>query len=221
MDDVDEDAVPGAIAEAYLERDRGIRALLDDLDALAVRGDHATVRERIRAMAAADERAFYAVAFALTGAEQFFGDVEAQLDVTAADRLRDLADTYPRLAEPFGLVRLEVATDRHNPVTGIESSTAYTTEESVPLIEYSLHSGDLELYASRGSPQEVLGAAAYLVGATNDGLEAALEGDRPVNTEELSELIDRREELESELGLLRDRIDRLRSAPGEGESSRE
>lgn len=221
MDDVERADVPGAIAEAFLERERGIRGLLDDLDALAVRGDHATVRERIRAFAGADERAFYAVAFALTGSDQFFGDVEAQLGVEPADQLRDLAATYPRLAEPFGLVRLEVANDRHNPVTGIDISTAYAPDEAVPLIEYSLHSGELDLYASRGSPQEVLGAAAYLVGATNDALEAALAEDHPVNTEELGELIDRREELESELGLLRDRIDRLRSAPGEDDPSRE
>lgn len=214
MDDLAREDVPGALAEALLDRERGIRTLLDDLDGLSLRGDHATVRERIRAFAATHERAFFAVAFALSGSEQFYVDVEAQMGVDTADTLRDLAETYPRLAEPFGLVRLEVAGDRHNPVTGVEIATTYAAEESVPLVEYALQSGELALYESRSSPQEVLGAATYLVGATNDALEAALSEDRPVNTDELSELIDRREELESELVLLQDRIDELRAAPG-------
>lgn len=215
MDDVAREDVPGALAEAYLERERGVRALLDELDALAARGEYAAVRERVRDFALSDERAFYAVAFALTGATEFFGDVEAQLGVEPADALRDLAETYPRLEGPFGLVRLEVASDRHNPVTDVDVTTAYVPEEQVPLVEYTLYSGDVGLYDGRGSPQELLRAAGFLVGAGNDALEAALAEDRTVNTDELSELIDRREELESELGLLRDRIDELRRSPGE------
>lgn len=220
MDDVSREEVPGALAEALLERERGVRELLDELEALSVRGHHATVRERIREFAAADERAFFAAAFTLSGSKEFFGDVEAQLGVQPADRLRDIADAYPHLAEAFGLVRLEVGNDRHNPVTGVDVTTTYATGEAVPLVEYTLHSGELALYESRGSPQEVLGTAAYLVGATNDAIEAALDGDHPINTEELSELIDRREELESELSLLRDRIDEVRATPGEDDASR-
>jgi hypothetical protein len=215
MDDVAREDVPGALAEAYLERERGVGALLDELDALAARGEHEAVRERVRDFARTDERAFYAVAFALAGAAEFFGDVEARLDVETADALRDLADSYPRLEGVFGLVRLEVASDRHNPVTAVDVTTAYLAEEQVPLVEYTLYSGDVGLYDGRGSPQELLRAAGFLVGAGNDALEAALAEDRAVNTDELSELIDRREELESELGLLRDRIDDVRRSPGE------
>jgi hypothetical protein len=217
MDDLDLDDVPGAIAEALLERERGVRALLDELDELALRGDHTAVRERIRAFAETDQHAFFGVAFTLTDSDRFFGDVEAELGVRPADTLRELAETYPRLAEPFGVVRMEVAGERHNPVTGIDVTTSYHTEAAVPMVEYALESGQVTLYESRGSPEEVLAAGAYLVGATNDALEAALAADRPVNTDELSELIDRRDELESELGLLQDRLDELRRAPGREE----
>ena len=217
MDELEQGEVPGAVAAALLARERGVRALLEDLDELALRGEHAAVRERIRAFAEADRRAFFGVALALTDSDRFFGDVEAELDVTAADTLRELADTYPRLAEPFGLVRMEVAGDRHNPVTGVDATTAYHTGEGLPVVEYALESGRVGLYESRGSPGEVLTAAAYLVGATNDALEDALAADRPVNTDELSELIDRRDELESELDLLQDRLDALRRTSG-GES---
>lgn len=215
MDDLAREDVPGALAEAFRERQRGIEALLEELDALAARGEEATVRERIRDFARTDEPAFYAVAFALASATEFFGDVEAELGVQAADALRDLGDSHPRLEEPFGLVRLEVANDRHNPVTDVDVTTGYLAEEQVPLVEYTLYSGRVALYDGRGSPQELLRAAGLLVGAGNDALEAAVAEDRPVTTDELSELIDRREELESELGLLRDRIDELRRSPGE------
>mgnify|MGYP006914314756 CR=1 FL=1 len=120
---------------------------------------------------------------------------------------------YPTLAEPFSVVRMEVANDRKNPLTGMDVTTSYHAEEEVPLIAYTARSGDVTLYESRGSPQEVLQSASYLVQATNDSLEAALDQNHSVNTDELSELIDRREQLESELGILRDRIDELRQRP--------
>jgi hypothetical protein len=213
MDDLNSEAMPGALVEAYLERERGVREFLDELEALTVRGEHEAVRERLRSFAETDRAAFFAVALALTGSPHFYGDVESQLDVSAADALRDLGDTYPTLAEPFALVRMEVAGDRQNPVTGLDVTTTYDAEQEVPLVAYTALSGDVGLFESRGSPQEVLSTATYVVQATNDALEAAMAGDHPVATDELSELIDRREELESELSTLRDRIDDLRRAP--------
>lgn len=213
MDDVDGGEMPGAIVEEFLQRERGTRALLDELEKLSMQGDHVVVRDRIREFAETNRSVFFTVALALANSKHFFGDVESQLGVQAADRLRDLAETYPTLAEPFGLVRMEVANDRKNPTTGMDVTTSYHEEEEVPLIGYSAHSGEMILYESRGSPQEVLQSASYLVQATNDALEAALEKDHSVNTDELSELIDRREQLESELSQLRDRIDELRRKP--------
>jgi hypothetical protein len=213
MDDVDGQEMPGAIVEAFLQRERGTRALLDELERMAIEGEHEAVRDRIREFADSSRSTFFAVALALTNSKHFFGDVEAQLGVGPADKLREIADTYPTLAEPFSIVRMEVASDRRNPMTGMDVTTSYHEEEEVPLIAYTAHSGDVVLHESRGSPQEVLQSASYLVQATNDALEAALEKNHSVNTDELSELIDRREQLESELGVLRDRIDELRRKP--------
>ncbi|MEF8781521.1 MAG: hypothetical protein V5A39_00335 [Haloarculaceae archaeon] len=213
MDHVDGSEMPGAIVEEFLRRERGTRALLDDLERLSIEGEHEEVRDRIRMLAENDRGVFFTVALALTNSKHFFGDVESQLGVGAADKLRDLAETYPTLADPFGIVRMEVANDRRNPMTGIDVTTSYHAEEEVPLIAYTAYSGDVALHDSRGSPQEVLQSASYLVQATNDALEAALDQDHSVNTDELSELIDRREQLESELGQLRDRIDELRRKP--------
>ena len=98
MDDIEGEEMPGAIVEAFLEREEGVRALLEELEKLTIEGRHADVRDRLRNLADSDEAVFYTVAFSLTNSRQFFGDVEAQLDVTAADRLRDLAETYPALA---------------------------------------------------------------------------------------------------------------------------
>lgn len=215
MDDVDRQEMPRLLVEEFLEREAGTRALLDDLERLALQGDYREVRERIRSLAETNRSVFYTLAFSLAGSQQFFGDVEAQLGVEAADRLRDLAETYPALAEPFGVVRTERARDRHNPVTGLEATTTHHDDEEVPLVEYTPHSGDVELYTGRESPEEVLQFATYLVQATTDALDAALEDDRTVNTDELSCLIDRREELESELSRLRDQIDELRRRPVE------
>jgi polyhydroxyalkanoate synthesis regulator phasin len=213
MDDVEGQEMPGAIVEEFLQREGGTRRLLDELEQLAIEGDHEAVRTRIREFAEHSRSTFFAVALALTNSKHFFGDVEAQLGVGAADRLRDIAETYPTLAEPFGLVRMEVSSDRKNPMTGMDVTTSYHAEEEVPLIAYTAHSGEMVLTESRGSPQEVLQSASYLVQATNDALEAALDQDHSVNTDELSELIDRREQLESELSILRDRIDDLRRKP--------
>jgi len=213
MDDVDGQETPGAIVEEFLKRERGTRRLLDELEQLSIEGKEQELRRRIREFAEHSRSTFFAVALGLTNSKHFFGDVEAQLGVDSADRLRELAETYPTLTEPFSIVRMEVANDRKNPVTGMDVTTSYHAEEEVPLVAYTAHSGDLALYEARGSPQETLQSASYLVQATNDALEAALEQDHSVNTDEVSELIDRREQLESELGQLCDRIDGLRRKP--------
>lgn len=212
-DDADEKELPGALVTEFLERESGTRTLLDELERLVLEGEHEQARQRIRALAENSPGVFFAVALSLTGSKQFFGDVEAQLDVTAADKLRALAETYPTLQEPFNVVRTEQSHDRYNPVTGLTTTTTYHAEEEVPLIRYVMQSGDLSLFEATESPQEVLQVAIYLVQATNDSLEASLEQDHSVNTEELSGLIDRREELESELDQLRARIDELRRRP--------
>jgi len=215
MDDIEGEEMPGAIVEAFLEREDGARALLKELEKLTIEGHHDEVRERLRNLADSDESVFYTVAISLTNSRQFFGDVEAQLDVTAADRLRDLAETYPALAEPFNVVRTELAEDRHNPVTDTSYTVTYHHNIEAPMITYSPLSGKQELYESRGTPSEVLRVSTDLAAATTDALDVALENDYSVNTEELSELIDRREELETELSRLRDQLDELRRTPVE------
>lgn len=213
MDDVDSKEMLGTVVEEYLEHERGTRALLDELEKLSIEGEHEELRERIRAFAEHNREVFYTVALALTNSPHFFGDVEAQLGVGPADKLRDLAETYPSLAEPFSLVRVEVTKDRHNPVTELDVTTSYHREEEVPLVSYTASSGGMDLYDYKGSPHEVLQTATFLVEATNDSLEAALAQNHSVNTDELSELIDRREKLESELNTLQDNIDALRRKP--------
>jgi hypothetical protein len=213
MDDVDSQDMPGALVEEYLERERGTLALLEELEKLSIEGKHEQLRDRVRTFAENDQGVFYTVALSLTGSKHFFGDVESQLGVEPADRLRELAETYPSLAEPFNLVRMEVSSERYNPLTGLDVTTTYYMEEEVPLVSYTAYSGGVDLYEYRGSPQEVLQSASYLVQATNDSLEAALQQDHSVNTDELSELIDRREKLESELNYLHDLIDELRRNP--------
>lgn len=213
MDDVDSQEMPGVLVEEYLERERGTLALLDELEKLSIEGEHGELRERVRSFARTNQEVFYTIALSLTGSKQFFGDVESQLGVEPADKLRELSETYPTLAEPFSLVRMEISNDRHNPLTGLDVTTTYHAEEEVPLVSYSAYSGGVELYEYRGSPQEVLQSASYLVQATNDSLEAALQNNHSVNTDELSELIDRREKLESELHHLHDLIDELRRNP--------
>ena len=217
MEDVDRVAMPRAIVEEFLARERGTRALLDDLEKLAIEGRTEELHDRIENVARNDEAVFYTVAFSLADSVQFFGDVEAQLDVTAADRLRDLAETYPTLAEPFAVVRTELSEDRKNPVTDVSYSVSYHRGLESPIVTYRPLSGDRELYESRATPSEVLGTAADLVAATTDALDVALDSDHSVNTEELSELIDRRERLESELSRLRDDLDELRRTPIDGE----
>jgi uncharacterized protein (UPF0335 family) len=213
MDEVDSDEMPRVIVEEFIAHEEGTRALLDELERLTLEGDHAEVRERIRDLADANRHVFYAVALSLAGSKQFYGDVEAQLGVGTADVLRDLGETYPALAEPFGVVRTEQTRDRHNPVTELSATTTYVAEEEVPAIEYTPTSGDVELFTGKGSPEEVLQFASYLVQATTDSLDSAMERDYSVSTEELSALIDRQEELESELDRLRDQIDELRRKP--------
>lgn len=205
--------MPKALVEDYLAQEAGTRAFLDDLQKLAAEGRYAEVRERLRDFAEHSQGAFFTVALSLGGTAQFFADVEAQMGVEAGEKLRDLEESYGNLAEAVNVVRTEQTKERLNPVTSISASMTYQADEEVPLVAYSPLSGEVELYESRESPEEVLQVAHFLVQATTDALDAALENDRPVNTEELSALIDRREELESELSTLRDQIDELRRTP--------
>ncbi|PSQ45160.1 hypothetical protein BRD17_02145 [Halobacteriales archaeon SW_7_68_16] len=217
MDEVDSGEMPRALVGEFLAREEGTRALLDELERLTLEGEYDRVRERTRDLAEHNRRVFYAVALSLTGSKQFYGDVEAQLGVEAADVLRDLGETYPALAEPFGVVRTEQTRDRHNPVTELEATTTYVAEEEVPAVRYTPKSGAVELYTGKGSPEEILQFASYLVQATTDSLDSAMERDYSVNTEELGALIDRQEELEAELDTLRDQIDELRRTPVDDE----
>lgn len=213
MEDVDREEMPRAIVEEFLTRERGSRALLDELEKLAIEGRVEELHERIHNLATSDEAVFYTVAFSLADSKQFFGDVEAQLDVTAADQLRDLAATYPTLSEPFAVARTELSEDRQNPVTDVSYGVSYHRGIESPIVTYRPLSGNRELYESRATPSEVLQTASDLVASTTDALEVALENDHSVNTEELSALIDQRERLESELSRLRDDLDDLRRKP--------
>lgn len=213
MDDVDGDAMPRTIVEEFLERERGTRTLLDELEKLSIEGRHDELHERIRGLAESDEAVFYTVAFSLSRSQQFFGDVEAQIGMTAADRLRDLADTYGSLTDAFAIVRTEVSENRHNPVTDLSYSVSYHRGVESPIVGYRPLSGQRELFESRGTPSEVLHLSTDLVEATTDALDVALEEGYSVNTEELSDLIDRREQLETALSRLRDDLDDLRRKP--------
>lgn len=205
--------MPKALVEDFLEQEAGTRAFLDELQKLAAEGRRERVRERLREFAEHSQGAFFAVGLSLSGTAQFFADVEAQMDAETGDKLRELPETYGTLAEEFRIIRREQTQNRRNPVTSLSASTTYHSDEEVPLVDYSPMSGELELYDSRESPEEVLQLAHFLVQSTTDALGAALDNDRMVNTEELSGLIDRREELESELSKLRDQIDELRRTP--------
>lgn len=205
--------MPVALVEEYLANEHGTNALLDDLEMQSLEGEHETVRRRIRNLAEENRELFFAVALALGGSEEFFDEVGAELGSETVQTLHGLDEQYPSLIEPFRLVRMELSNDRRNPITSIDVTTAYSQDQEIPIIDYSAFSGGVQLYDHRGSPQEVLQSAGYLVQATNDSLEAALDQDHSVNTDELSALIDRREKLESELSTLRDHIDELRRKP--------
>lgn len=213
MDNVDRQEVPRLLVEEYLQQERGARSLLDELERLHIRGEYETVRERIRNLAEHEQGVFYTVAFSIADSEQFFEDVESQMEAEVADRLRELSDSYSTLAESFEIVRTEYANDRFNLITGLEATTTYQMEEEVPLIDYTPRSGNVELYTGKKSPQELLEFTEYLLRATNDSLEASIEKEHSVNTEELGALIERHEELESRLNRLQDRIDELRRRP--------
>ncbi|MEF8824943.1 MAG: hypothetical protein V5A27_01150 [Halapricum sp.] len=60
---------------------------------------------------------------------------------------------------PISVVRTGQSHDRHNPVTGISTTTTYHAEEEVPLIHYAMQSGELSLLEATESPQEVLQVA--------------------------------------------------------------
>jgi hypothetical protein len=71
----------------------------------------------------------------------------------------------------------------------------------------------VELLESRESPDELLQVASSLVGTTAETLENAIEHGDTVNTEELSDLLDRRDDLERRLVDLEDTPDELRTQP--------
>jgi len=205
------DDVSGQMATAVLDREATVRALLAELDRRRLTGDAAAVRADVRGLARTDRELFLALTLTLSGSQQFYGDVEATLDVSAADRLRDLEASFGALADPFAVVRSEVLDGRHNPVTAIDTTITYDADAERPIVEYGLTSGSVEGFRARESPAELLTVVEGLLGATTDALEAT--GDRTLSTEELGGLIDRREAIESELDRLRDRIDALRQQP--------
>jgi hypothetical protein len=201
--------------EPFLDRERAARDVLDDLAADLLVGEAEAVRERLRELARADHDSFITLCLCCNGNEQFFADVAEQFDEGTADRLRRLGERYESLADEFRVVRDEVDMGRENPVTRVDFSAAYREHEAVPLVRYHLYSGAVELLESRESPDELLQVASFLVGATAETLENAIEHGDTVNTEELSDLLDRRDDLERRLVDLEDTLDELRTQPVE------
>jgi hypothetical protein len=206
---------PVDLARAYQEYEQGAQALLDDLERERLEGNDESVRERVREFAETEQKVFLALALALDDTEGFFSEVESHVGRDVAGEFETIRDDYALLAETFKLVRLEVTKERQNPITSIDVRTAYSTEQEAPLVGYTVSSGHVDLHEYRGTTQETLQSAGYFVQAANDALAATLEEDRPVNTDELSELIDRHEKLEAELNTLYDHIDELRRKPVE------
>jgi hypothetical protein len=214
MDDTKR-VTPVDLARAYREYEEGAQTLLEDLEQGRLEGNHESVRERVREFAGTEQEVFLCLALALNDTEGFFREVASELGRDVAAEFREIRDTYPSLAETFKLVRMEVTRERKNPITGIDVRTAYSAEQEVPLVGYTVSSGNVDLHEYRGTTQETLQSAGYFVQAANDALAATLAEDRPVNTDELSELIDRHEKLEAELNTLYDHIDELRRMPVE------
>jgi len=206
---------PRTFVEPFLNRERAARDALDELAADLLVGETESVRERLREMAHTDHDTFLTLCLCCNGNDQFFADVAEQFDEDTADRLRRLGESHDRLADPFRIVRDEVDRGRENPVTSVGFSGAYREREQVPLVRYQLYSGGVELLESRESPDELLQVASFLVGATAETLENAVEHEDTVNTEELSDLLDRRGDLERRLGELEDTLDDLRTQPVE------
>ncbi|WP_254829455.1 hypothetical protein [Haloglomus salinum] len=212
-DDEAEVEPPRTFVEPFLERERAARDVLDELEADLLVGETESVRERLREMAHTDHDTFLTLCLCCNGNDQFFADVAEQFDEETADRLGRLGESHDQLADAFRIVREEVDMGRENPVTGVNFSGAYREREQVPLIRYQLYSGSVELLESRESPDELLQVASFLVGATSETLENAVEHGDTVNTEELSDLLDRRDDLETRLGELEDTLDDLRTQP--------
>lgn len=192
----------GSSKSAPLERER-------------LEGNHEAVRERVRTFAETEQKVFLGLSLALNDTEGFFAEVESNLGPDVAAEFGEIRDAYPSLAETFKLVRLEATKERQNPITSIDVRTAYSTQQDAPLVGYTVSSGNVELHEYRGTTQETLQSAAYFVQAANDALAATLAEDHSVNTDELSELIDRHEKLETELNALYDHIEELRRNPVE------
>ena len=213
---MDTDAVtPAAAVDAYRQHRQGTQALLADLEGAILEGNHSEVRDRVRSFARENRDVFVAVTLSLTGTEGFFHEVENHIGEEEAEDLRELGEQYESLADVFHLVRLEVTKERRNPVTSIDVRTAYSTRQERPVVGYTISSGDVELFESQGTTTEVLQTAGYLLQAANDSLSAALADGHSVNTDELSGLIDRHQQLNTELGTLQDHIDDLRRKPVE------
>lgn len=206
---------PGSFVTAFLDRERATRATLEEIDEALLVGDGAAARERVRELAEHSYGTFLTVCLSLNGVEAFFEDVADQLGEATAERLRDLGEEYDALATEFRLVRDEVDRGRENPVTDLGFGATYSESEATPLVRYRLNSGAVELLEAREAPAEVLRVAAMLVGATTETLENAIEHGDPVDTDELSALIDRRDDLEGRLLDLEDHIDELRHQPVE------
>jgi len=206
---------PTELARAYQSYEKGGRALLDDLERERLEGNHEAVRERVRTLAETEQKVFLGLSLALNDTERFFAEVESNLGPDVAAEFGEIRDAYPSLAETFRLVRLEATKERRNPITSIDVRTAYSTQQDAPLVGYTVSSGNVELHEYRGTTPETLQSAAYFVQAANDALAATLAEDHSVNTDELSELIDRHEKLETELNALYDHIEELRQKPVE------
>lgn len=148
---------------------------------------------------------FRAAALATIDVEPFYDELESQYDDEEAARVEELrrfGAEYGRLSDEFELVYSERIHDLRNPMPTLRRGFRYSSGIELPLLDYDLYSGDVELCRFVHPPSQALMLARSIVANTTRLLEQIEEnGDGIAATErELLALV--YEDLEEEVAAL-------------------
>lgn len=150
-----------------------VRGVLDDIREAHLLGEYATVREKLRAFAQAENGLFRAIALVVMDIESFYTDLAAQYEdeEPPIEELQSLGAEYDRLADEFELILSERLNEFQNPRPGLRRGFRYSDSTQLPRLDYDLYSGDVELCQFIHPPSQALVLARSIVNSTKALLE--------------------------------------------------
>lgn len=200
--------IPDALAKEILKKESAIRQFLGNLLEKQLCGHHGQIRTDIRAFSQQNPMAFKALWLTFEASEDFFDDIQStNLPDGTVETLRTFEDDYGELGTEFSAVASELIYDMENPWPSPKTTVGYSDEQTLPLMQIELKSGDVTLTEIRVPISQILGMVDILLAQAGELIENVNESGLDVNQGELEQIVKELDDIEETFAETRSHVD--------------